>query len=347
MKIKSENEPNNIELILDNIFKEKYGKNKLVFKNYQEIYNLPSVCIESNVSKRLFDYCLRKKYFVLLLLYDDEGKIYLNRQVADSLFWGLPGGSIKDNETINQALDRIAKKICPNIKIGNVEPVTQIENQFTYAHQTIRHYGLGFMARIRNKEKIDTESLTGNFIDINKEEISFIRSSSSKKIIDVFQSRYKELNKKTKYCFQETEIETNEQYQKRYKFHNNFVKRFLLTDKRKKKENLKKLLIDLFQNPKSIIDVSCGEDKFIFNLSRELGIKQVVGNDISWSQIEFLSDSFPEVIFTNHNAAALPFNTNIFDVSYCSNTLHHMPNKHTLVSLLENMYRISKKNDYC
>ena len=64
---------------------------------------------------------------------------------------------------------------------------------------------------------------------------------------------------------------------------------------------------------------------------------------ISWSQIEFLNKQFSEVIFTNHNGASLPFNSNVFDISYCSNTLHHMPNKTTLINMLENMFKVSKK----
>lgn len=340
---KIETETDKMELVLDKVFQEKYGKNKLVFENYKTIYDLPHVKIECKVSKSLFDYCLRKKYFVLLLLYDEEGKIYVNRQMSNALFWGLPGCSIKDRETINQTLERLAKTVNSSIKIGNVEPVISITNSFIYSEQEINHYGLGFMARIRNKNNIKTESLTGDFIDINTEEISFVNSSASKKIIEVFCRRYKELNQRTNRCCQENEINTNEVYKKRYEIHNNIVKKFILTNKRKRKDEFKALLIKLLDNPKSIVDISCGEDKFIFNLSRELGIKQVVGNDISWSQIEFLSDSFPEVIFTNHNAASLPFKKNIFDVAFCSNTLHHMPNKETLISVLKNMYKISKR----
>ena len=73
-------------------------------------------------------------------------------------------------------------------------------------------------------------------------------------------------------------------------------------------------------------------------------IKLVVGNDISWSQIEFLNNIYKEVLFTNHNASiSMPFKENCFDVSYCSNTLHHMPNKDSVINMFENMFKISKK----
>lgn len=222
---------NKYELILDTVFKESYGKNKLVFEHYKSIYDLEHISVACSVSKKLFDYCLRKKYFILLLIYNDDGKIFLNRSMSDNLYWDLPGGSIKDDETINQSLVRIAKTIDPKILIGNVEPVITIENKFEYNGQTKIHQGIGFIARLRNNAKINNKVLIGDFIDINDEEIEFINRNASKKIVEFFRARYKEINKKTNECFQEEEISTNEKYATRYKFHNKFIKRYVLTDK--------------------------------------------------------------------------------------------------------------------
>ena len=152
-----------------------------------------------------------------------------------------------------------------------------------------------------------------------------------------------DLDLKTDSCFQDEEININELQKKRYQIHNKYVKKYILTDKRKKKQEFNKIMENLIGCPNSICDVSCGEDKFIFKYAREHGIKVIVGNDISWSQVEFLDFDFDEVIFTNHNAAALPFKENVFDVVYCSNTLHHMPNKKVLINLLKSMFRVSKK----
>lgn len=69
---------------------------------------------------------------------------------------------------------------------------------------------------------------------------------------------------------------TNEKYKNRYKIHNDFMKRFILTPKRKKKEEFKSIIESKIGNAESIIDVSCGEDQFIFNLSREKNIPLVV-----------------------------------------------------------------------
>ena len=330
-------------LTMDKVFKEHYGKNKVIFDNYQKIYGLSNIECKCEVSKKLFDYAKRKDLFLLLLLYNSEGKIYLDRNMSDKLYWDLPGSSIRDSETIHDALDRIAKRIDNKILIGDVEPIITITNVFQYDNQIITHNGLAFMARIRNNPNIDINSLKGDFIEINEDEMKYINRLVSKKVVELGNARIRNLKEKLREDFQEKEVNTNEQYKNRYIIHNNIMKRYILTQKRKRKVEFKKLIEGYIGKAKSIIDVSCGEDQFIFNLAQEKEMSLIVGNDISWSQIQFLNSKFDDVIFTNHNAAALPFQEDSFEIAYCSNTLHHMPNKITLVNMLESMFKISKK----
>ncbi|MCI6002282.1 MAG: hypothetical protein MRZ37_03965, partial [Tenericutes bacterium] len=285
----------NVDLVFDNVFKEYYGKNKLLFDNYQKIYNLPTVKSECSVSQKLFQYCLRKKYFILLLIYDDEGKIYFDRNMSDILCWGLPGGSVKNTETINQAVNRIAQNVCSGIMIGDVEPVTLIENIFNYKNKKFIHYGMGFIARIRNKSIIDNKKLIGSFIDVNDEEYSYINRLASKKVVEIFRNRFNEITSKTDNCFQDVEISTNEKYKNRYKIHNDIMKKYILTEKKKKRIEFREIIKSAIGNATSIIDVSCGDDKFLFDLSRDLEMNLVVGNDISWSQIESFNNKYQEV----------------------------------------------------
>ena len=227
---------------------------------------------------------MRKKYFILLLIYDDEGKIYFDRNMSDILSWGLPGGSVKNTETINQALNRIAQNINKDIIIGDVEPVTLIENVFNYVDEKFVHHGMGFIARIRNKYVIDNKKLIGDFIEITDEEFSYINRLASKKVVEIFKDRFDDIMRKTDNCFQDIEISTNEKYKNRYKVHNNIMKKYILTDKKKKKAEFNAIIKENIGNPTSIIDVSCGDDKYVFDLAREQSINLVVGNDISWSQ---------------------------------------------------------------
>jgi ubiquinone/menaquinone biosynthesis C-methylase UbiE len=88
--------------------------------------------------------------------------------------------------------------------------------------------------------------------------------------------------------------------------------------------------------------VSCGDDNIIHQLaSNKEAI--VVANDISWSQVQLLKLHAPNIICTNHNASHLPFKDKAFDVALCKNTLHHMPHRKHLLSMLQSMKRIAKK----
>lgn len=333
----------NVDLMFDNIFNEKIGKNKFLFKQFGMLYDLPKVSSNCDISKELFEYCIKKDYFILLLLYDEKGRVFFERNMSNTLSWGLPGGSIESSESFNQAITRLSKKINENILIGNVEPITYIENEYKYKDKNKIHYGLGFIARVRNIKDLKLDKTPGGFINVNKTEAKYINRLASKKMVELFLKRFSEIVDKSHNSFQDQEITVNENMNKRYIFHRNVVKRFILTDKKKKKKEFKNIISNHIGDAKSIIDVSCGDDSFIFNLAREKEIPLVVGNDISWSQVETLNNNFQEVIFTNHNASSLPFKTQAFDISYISNTLHHMPNKETLVNTLESMFNISKK----
>lgn len=135
--------------------------------------------------------------------------------MSDILSWGLPGGSVKNTETINQALNRIAQNINKDIIIGDVEPVTLIENVFNYGDEKFVHHGMGFIARIRNKYVIDNKKLIGDFIEITDEEFSYINRLASKKVVEIFKDRFDDIMRKTDNCFQDIEISTNEKYKNR------------------------------------------------------------------------------------------------------------------------------------
>ena len=331
------------DLTMDKIFNKQYGKNKLIFKKYNNIYNLKEINYECEVSDKLFEYASKKDLFILLLIYDSKGKVYLERDLSDKLYWGLPGNSIKEDETIHMAINKISKKIDKDILIGDIEPIAIITNNFRCENKEVKNEGLAFISRLRNENVIDYNNLSGEFIEVNDKELKFINRLSNKEVVEIFIKRFNRIRALLNDDFQEKEISINEKYNYRYKIHNKFMKRYILTNKRKRKAQYKEIISKLIGDPKSIIDVSCGDDKFIFDLSREKSIPIVVGNDISWSQIELLNKKYSEILFTNHNAAALPFKDNIFDVAFCRNTLHHMTNRINLISLLENMLRISKK----
>jgi hypothetical protein len=79
-------------------------------------------------------------------------------------------------------------------------------------------------------------------------------------------------------------------------------------------------------NPRSIIDLSCGDDDFIFELEKKYLPEICLANDISWKLISLIKKKGGErnIIFTNHDIADLPF-TKKFDLAVFKNTFHHVP----------------------
>ncbi|HAN10036.1 MAG TPA: class IV adenylate cyclase [Clostridiales bacterium] len=335
----------NVDILCDKIFKESVGETRFAFEVYREIYDLNDITYKGEVSKRLYDYVKQRKYFILLLIYDNEGKVYLEKNMQDKLFWSVPGGSIYKSENIHNAIKRTSEKISKEIKIGEVEPIAYIKNKFTYDSQEYEHNGLAFIARIRNKEDINTRNFTGSFVEVTEEELESINRFANREVVRIFEKRFKKFINTQKSDFQDDEISTNENYKSRYLLHNNIIKKYILTDKRKRKNEFNMIINKAIGSAERIVDVSCGEDSFLSKLADLNLTKYVIGNDISWSQIEILSSKIknPKVLFTNHNAVYFPFKESIFDVSYCSNTLHHMPGKDHLIGMLRKMFEVSKK----
>jgi len=179
--------------------------------------------------------------------------------------------------------------------------------------------------------------------------MAYIVRLANKNVVTLFRKRFNDILQKIN-DFPDEEISTYVDYRKRYVIHNKFIKRLLLTDKRKKQKRFECLIKSLLGDDiQSIIDVSCGDNSFIFDLGKKQNIPIVVGNDISWDQLERLRQKLlnqnynKNVLFTNHNVASLPFVENAFDVSYCRNTLHHMPSLESQRSLLDSMFQVSKK----
>lgn len=132
-----------------------------------------------------------------------------------------------------------------------------------------------------------------------------------------------------------------EKYHRRYRIYNKYIKKIFLTEKKRRKKEFQSLISRLCGEYKSIIDVSCGDNLDISRISGKDNI--VVLNDISLYQIRCCESKSHNALYTNDNILDLDFKKNIFDVSYCKNTLHHMNNDEEIIKLLNSMYDISNK----
>lgn len=160
---------------------------------------------------------------------------------------------------------------------------------------------------------------------------------------DTYSDIIKIIKNKADYYSEEYDDESVliEKYHRRYKIYNKYIKKVFLTEKKRKKKEFQSLISRLCGEYKSIIDVSCGDNLDIYRISNRENI--IVCNDISLYQLRCCESRSNNVLFTNDNILDLSFKNNIFDVSYCKNTLHHMNNDEEIKALLNNMYNISNK----
>ena len=137
------------------------------------------------------------------------------------------------------------------------------------------------------------------------------------------------------------EINMSLKYINRYKFHEKFLKKYILTEKRRKKLEFKELLYDIIPNKKSIIDVSCGDNSDMFLIAKKKKYQTIVGNDICLNYLYLNKQDY--VIYTNDDVELNNVKEDSYDVSFCKNTLHHMNNITNINNILEFLDKISKK----
>ena len=137
------------------------------------------------------------------------------------------------------------------------------------------------------------------------------------------------------------EILMGKKYIRRYRFHEKVIKKYFLTEKKRRKKEFNNLLKNLIPLKESIIDVSCGDNSDIFNIALNKNYKTIVGNDIC---LEYLNTQKKEgIIYTNDNIEMNKIKENSYDVSFCKNTLHHMSNITNIDKALKFLYKISKE----
>ena len=336
-------EKHNNDFCLDKIFKEKTDYIGYTFDIYKKIYDLPLIQHVEEVSAELFEYASKRKYFVLLTIYDQDGKIFLERNISERSCWSLPGGSILRGEDMHSAVKRMSNQIhghgTVRMPLGEIEPIAMVENEFRFNGNVYRHYGIAFAGRSRNKENLAEKDVEGRFVRITDEELKNINHYANREVVKICGRHIQ----KFKTSPPEEEISTNEKYKFRYFIHNAFVKRFILTPVLKKKKKFIETINMEVAGAASFIDVSCGDSNMIYELYDLNNFDYAIANDTSWSQINKKQGDGKRILFTNHNASYLPFKENSFDVAFCANTLHHIPTREGLFGLFDGCLKIAKK----
>ena len=147
---------------------------------YQKIYDLKSVTNATKVTKEYFDYCKTKRNFIILVLYDRMGRVYL-REKGINQFTFL-GGEVIQNESTRDAVKRIISQLIEKTTIEELEPIAISKNTFKYNSEIVEHLGLVVMARIDLKPMSKVEN---KFYAINESVYECINQFSDKIIFEI------------------------------------------------------------------------------------------------------------------------------------------------------------------
>lgn len=256
---------------------------------------------KNNYSLKKFKMTLTNKK-VLYLIYDDNYYYYFNNNFITS------NSDINLISFINQLNSKY------NLSISNFYPVCFCNDTLVIAFKTIETNS--FLRKIF-------------YTNIDKKYqklISFHR--------DEYKVNFLSLNVKK-------EIELSQKYIGRYRFHENVIKKYFLTEEKRKKKEYWNILDKFIPNKKSIIDVSCGDSSDVFKIARKKNYKLIVGNDICINYLDY--KNYKDVVFTNDDVEHNNIKEKAYDVAFCKNTLHHMNNLSNINNLLQFINRISNE----
>ncbi len=297
---------------------------------YRRLYGLPVLCYERNVPPSFLASKAGAPSFVICVIHA-QGKLLALPKWGPELGWELPAGPFDwAEEPLHQAVTRIARPILPGTRLTGLTPLALLEGRFSCGRRACSHRGLVVLARARD---CGVEAL-GAFLEPG--EIREQASPLVHQILDVAEEHLGELPLIP--CDEEEKSVDRRKWVLR--LHQRVIKPALrpfssrLIDQK---------ILELFKATESrtFLDVSCGDNGIIFKIASSADL--AVGNDVCLPQVEVLSRSnrFPHVIFTNHDARALPFKMK-FDFVLCKHTLHHLPTQEDLAAVLHSLKQVAR-----
>jgi ADP-ribose pyrophosphatase YjhB (NUDIX family) len=275
---------------------------------------LPELEYEEKVSNEFFELYKKRYYFVIVSIYNLKNEILLIRDFNKAIGWELPGGYVNNNESIEEAINRIALNET-SLNIDEFSPVAIIKNIFKYGDKKIIHSGIAFMALSRGSVKAYPKNFQAHFTNEIPQKVVY----QNDKILSLVRERLRnEIHSPFK------EIDSVKNFSLLYLLHRYVIKHIGNFSSRK----IKRVIFNLIEGkPNSILDASCGESSIINELYEKYKPDICIGNDISWKTITLMKNKNPSVFFTNHNVLNLPYRIK-FDLVIFKNTLHHIKKEH-------------------
>ena len=249
------------------------------------------------------DLHISKKKFALLI-YDEEYNYYFENNHFVEL---------DKIDNMLDAIDSLKEKY--NLKVIIFYPLCYCDNT------------LIICCRINSRDKNSLDAI--NYQNLDEKKFSLIDFHMKEDITLYVSSTVK------------NEIHISQKNLIRYKIHEKFIKRYILTKKKRKKEEFYELLNELMPNKKSIIDISCGDCRDMFLVAKKKKYDVIVGNDICINYLYAHKDL--NIIYTSDNIEQNYIADKAYDVAFCKNTLHHMNDIVCIKNLLDFMKRISNE----
>lgn len=302
-----------------------------IISKYKKVYELSELEHEEEISSDFFKLCKRKHYFVIVSIYNLKNEILLIRDFNKMIGWELPGGYVNDDESIEEAVNRITLSET-GLHIDELFPVAIVKNIFRCGDKKIVHSGIAFMALSRGSIKTYPQNFQTHFTSGAPEKIAY----QNNKIFSIVQKRLN--NTIHQLPFEEIDSVKNKNFSLLYLFHKYVIKHIGNLSSRK----IKRVIFDLIERrPRSILDASCGESSVINEFYEKYKPDICIGNDISWKAITLIKNKNSSIFFTNHNVLNLPYKIK-FDLVIFKNTLHHIDKEHQK-EVLGNLKKIAKQ----
>ncbi|MFA5747276.1 MAG: NUDIX domain-containing protein [Candidatus Paceibacterota bacterium] len=288
---------------------------KDIIKIYKELYDLPELSHKEAVSLDFLRSCRENYKFIVISIYNEKKEFLLLRDLNKDIGWELIGGYLEDDERLEDGVNRIVLRET-GLSIDELQPVVLVNNSFECGGSAVCHCGIAFTARARGEVKPQMENIKIAYSKSAPEKMAYQNRRILQESIDRISCKF--IGPTTR------EIESSKKFFLPHFFNKYFINSIVgrLSSNRIKEEILK--LIS--GSPRSIADLSCGDDDLIFDLGKKYLPDICLANDISWKLISLIKEKDKEgkIIFTNHDILDLPL-AKKFDLAIFKNTFHHIP----------------------
>lgn len=306
-----------------------------ILKIYKKIYDLSTLHYAETTSFDFFRCCSEKHKFITVCIFNRKGEIFVFRDFNKSIGWELAGGYVQNNEKIEDAVNRIVLEET-DLSINELEPISLLENIFSFENSQKKHEGIAFLAFTDGEIKNNYSNVQKMFTS----KVPMKMAYQNKKIFKIAMDKIK-----TKvFDFPYNEVESIRKHYLSHVLHKFIVQKIGKAASIKIKNALRQQIIN---KPKTILDVSCGDDSLIFKTEKQFKNSLCIANDISWKVISLIRNKYSqsEVIFTNHDIQKLPFKIK-FDLIIFKNTLHHI-DADRQNEIIQNLSKMSKQLIIC